>query len=273
MNNLDTFLKELPTHSTNALTVSKEVLADGEHKVTLAMEHTLKMPERMESPRRAHVFHEITGFAQYLNSMKRKDQAAVLVDGVKLEASAVLDESAAGGYEVIRFIPMPHPTLTLLRETLIGRFDPKRLAEGVMRNRDVIIGVDGDDSGASKQLAMLMKQITISSSVEAAQGESLNGVMVETKVKAGTAKDSICLPRTLRVMVPLFMHTMPVQFDLCLTVSPLTADRVVICVDAPELDALLHHEFMMLTQQIKDTIPHIFIGLGCLSYAEWKYNK
>jgi hypothetical protein len=161
---LESFLKDVEAMSVNALTVSKELLADGSPKITLNLANKKVMPDRMESPARAHVFHDAAGFTDYLKA-NRSESLVVLIDTDSLTAQAVLDDKAKQGFEVVTFDPPEHPKFKLFRSALLGKFNVKGFAQGVMLCRDLVAGVDGNQENAGMQLALLMKQITVSNQV------------------------------------------------------------------------------------------------------------
>lgn len=191
MDELSSFLSKVDGMCVNAMTVSKKVLDDGKEEITLNLANKKVMPDRMESPARAHVFHDANGFASYLKSNK-SENLLVLIDTKNKRVAAVLDDKAKQGYEVVQFSPPYHPKFTLFEENLLGAFDVKEFAKGVMMCRDLIAGVDGDEKYAGKQLALLMKQITVSNKITAENGtgvECVNGVVIETNVRAGKSEE------------------------------------------------------------------------------------
>jgi hypothetical protein len=271
---LESFLKEVEAMSVNALTVTEKLLEDGSRARTIELAHRKVMPERMESPARAHVFHDAAGFAAYL-AANRSEHLVVLIDTASLTAQAVLDDRAAKGFETIRFEPPNHPQYDLFEKCLLGNFEVQEFAEGVMMCRDLIVGVDGDGAHAGRDLAMLMKQIRVANKVTAEHGvgnDCLNGVMIETKVTAGTASSSIALPQSITIRTPLFLNTVARQFELQVTVVPRSAERVLIRTSAPELPVLRHALFEEMLSAVK-AIGGALVTYGQVQTAGWSYNK
>jgi hypothetical protein len=177
---------------------------------------------------------------------------------------------------VILFNPPYHPRFELLRETLLGTHEVAEFAMGVMRNREVIIGVDGQAGAANgRSLALLMKQITIASEVTAEEGvgnNAVNGVMVKTSVKAGDAKSKVDLPESIQVQVPIYLNTPQVRIDIQVTVKPLRAERVAIICDAPELPVIEHDLFDEILHEVR-SLEGALVSYGSVQFTDWTYNK
>ncbi len=274
-NQLQEFLTNVGKGNINAITAAQKLLANGAADITLAMESKRVMPDRMESPPRDHTFHDADGFARYLAANKTEG-LVVLIDAANQQAEAVLDDRAKTQFEKISFVPVLHPQFVMLQKTLLGgKMLLKSFAEAIMRNREVIVGADGATGQAGRDLAMLMKQITVSNAVSIEEGVgdgAINGVMIETKVKAGTASAKVSLPETLKVKLPIYLNTEPRQFELAVTVLPESADRVSVVVDAPELPVLMHTLFEEMLVDVKG-IPGAFVSYGVIEYGSWNYNE
>jgi hypothetical protein len=274
-NTVKQFLETVERGQLNAVSVAERVLEDGTKSVRLELEQKRAMPERMESPARGHKFHDVAGFVQYIKA-NAGGKLLVLIDAKNRMVKAVLDESAKQGYEVILFNPPYHPRFELLRETLLGTHEVAEFAMGVMRNREVIIGVDGQAGAANgRSLALLMKQITIASEVTAEEGvgnNAVNGVMVKTSVKAGDAKSKVDLPESIQVQVPIYLNTPQVRIDIQVTVKPLRAERVAIICDAPELPVIEHDLFDEILHEVR-SLEGALVSYGSVQFTDWTYNK
>jgi hypothetical protein len=265
------FLKNVGDLETNALTVSKSLLEDGKENVTLKLTRDRVMPERMESPARNHIFNDADSFVGYVTDEKT-DNTIVFADIDDRTFYAVLDDHAEKGFERIIFQPLCHPQFAMLEGTLLylelSIFD---FARNLMRNRAII--ADGPEN--TKQLAMMMQQITVSSSIKSCAGvgaKSVNGVMCTTEAKAGVDETQIDLPDTISICTPIYINTDAVRFDLDLTV---TADRngaVAVTIDSPEVAIRRYEIFEGILKRLKE-IEGVLVTLGRPQTSEWEYNK
>jgi len=270
-NDVKDFLQNVSEMGSNALNVSKKVLEEGKEQVTLDMRRTRIMPERMESPARAHVFHEVDGFLAYIDENRTKN-TVIFADVNNTMIYAVLDDGAEKGFEQIRFEALYHPEFVLLNKTLLDdTMDIMTFARNLMRNRNVLAG----DSEKAKQLALMMRQITVSSKITACSGvgaKSVNGIMCTTEAKAGVAEDQIDLPDSIAVKVPIYIDTAPVQFDIDLTMTANRTGQVEVTTDNPELELCKYKVFQLIMEQVAK-INGVLVTMGKPMTKEWVYNK
>jgi hypothetical protein len=246
-NSIKNFLEEVGNMQHNALSVSQQVLADGGKEVTLNLSRKSIMPERMESPARAHIFHDADGFIAYLQANKPaivdgvpSGVMLVLADVSAKKVVAVLNDKAGKGFEQIILAPPYHPEYTLLSTTLLNKqLGITEFAETVLRNRSVTHAAKINDAKAARDIALLFSQITVSKKVTACTGtgnKSTNGVMVETSISAGTNTTTpVELPDSIKFQVPIYLNTEEVVFSVDLTIK-LCGDEVYIVTDAPEVE-------------------------------------
>jgi len=270
-NDVKDFLQNVSEMGSNALNVSKKVLEEGKEQVTLDMRRTRIMPERMESPARAHVFHEVDGFLAYIDENRTKN-TVIFADVNNTMIYAVLDDGAEKGFEQIRFEALYHPEFVLLNKTLLDdTMDIMTFARNLMRNRNVLAG----DSEKAKQLALMMRQITVSSKITACSGvgaKSVNGIMCTTEAKAGVAEDQIDLPDSIAVKVPIYIDTAPVQFDIDLTMTANRTGQVEVTTDNPELELRKFEVFQLIMERVRN-FDGVLVTLGKPMTKEWAYNK
>jgi hypothetical protein len=270
-NDVKDFLENVGEMGSNALSVSKKMLEDGKEQVTLDMRRTKIMPERMESPARSHVFNEVDGFLEYLDENRTKNML-IFADVPNTVIYAVLDDKAEHGFEQVRFEALKHPEFTLLAKTLLdGEMDIMTFARNLMRNRNILAG----DPEKAKQLALMMRQITVSSKITACSGvgaKSVTGIMCTTEAKAGVAEDQIDLPDSIAVKVPIYIDTAPVQFDIDLTMTAKRTGEVVVTTDNPELELRKYEVFQLIMEQVA-AINGVIVTRGKPMTKEWVYNK
>jgi len=270
-NDVKEFLQNVNELGSNALSVSKKLLEDGKEQVTLDLRRTRVMPERMESPPRAHVFHEVDGFLTYIDE-NRTPSTVIFADVPNTRISAILDDKAERGFEKITFEALHHPEFILLNKTLLDdTMDIMTFARNLMRNRNVLAG----DPEKARQLAMMMRQITVSSKITACSGvgaKSVNGIMCTTEAKAGVAEDQIDLPDSVAVKVPIYIDTKPVQFDIDLTMTADRTGNVEVTTDSPELELRKFEVFQLIMEQVA-AINGVLVTMGKPMTNEWAYNK
>jgi len=265
------FMRNVDELGSNALSVSKKMLQGGKEQVTLDLRRTKIMPERMASPARAHVFNEVDGFLTYIDE-NHSENTIIFADVNAAQIHAVLDDKAELGFETVIFSPIHHPEFVLLSRTLIEQtMDIMDFARNLMRNRNVLAG----DPEKAKQLALMMRQITVSSKITACSGvgaKSVNGIMCTTTAKAGVAEEQIDLPDAIAVKVPIYIDSKPVQFDIDLTISADRNGEVNITTDCPELEVRKYEVFQLIIEQVS-AINGVTVTLGRPLTKEWAYNK
>ena len=265
------FLKNVEELGSNALTVSKKMLEGGKENVTLELVRKRIMPERMESPARAHIFYDAVGFSKYVEREKQTD-TVIFADVENSVIYAVLNDRAEKGFEKVSLAPPYHPEFKLLKETLLdSSMDIMRFARNLMRNRNVLAG----EPEKAKQLAMMMQQITVSSKITACFGvgaKSVNGIMCTTEAKAGVAEEQIELPDSVAVEVPIYINTDPVQFDIDLTITANKAGQVDIATDNPEMNVRKYEVFQGILEKVRE-VGDVIVTLGVPITSEWIYNK
>jgi len=270
-NDVKDFLQNVSEMGSNALSVSRKMLEGGKEQVTLEMLRTKQMPERWESPARAHTFNEVEGFVDYVATNKTKN-TIIFADVANTVIFAVLDDKAEHGFEQVRFEALYHPEFILLNSTLLDdKMDIMTFARNLMRNRNVLAG----EPEKAKQLALMMRQITVSSKITAYSGvgaRSVNGIMCTTDAKAGIAEDQIDLPDSIAVKVPIYINSDPVKFDIDLTITADRSGKVEITTDNPELEMRKYEVFQLILDRVRD-FDGVLVTLGKPMTKEWAYNK
>lgn len=270
-NVLDQFVKAVGQNENNSINVVKKVLDDGKENVTINLQRTNVMPERMESPARAHIFHDAEGFIEYLKS-NRTQKTLVLADIDNICVSAVLDDNAKNGFETIKLYPPLHPKFALLEETLLNKkMGIATFARAVMRNRAII---KDTASVTAKDLAMAMQQITVASETTQSVGigkVAINGVVCKTEISAGTAEEKIELPNSFEVEVPIYLNTKSKRFGIDITIST-SRGEIIVDVDCPELEVKKFEVFEEILCPIKK-LKDMCVTYGKPQTSNWKYNN
>jgi hypothetical protein len=258
--------------TSNALTVSREVLEDGKEKVTVDLRRSKVMPERMESPARAHVFYDVGGFTNYVKE-NVEGSPLVLADVKAGCITAVLDDEAKKGFETITLHPAKFPAFEMLEEMLGAQLPARRFAELLMRNRAIL----GADEAEGRQLALMMQQLTVASKITACTGtgrKAVNGVMCVTEVKSGAGEDLIELPDSIVARVPLYVNRPEVTFGIDLTVVATRHGEVEIAADAPEVEILKYQELQKMVEEVAEGIETVgLVSVGRVVTRDWQYNR
>jgi len=271
-NTITGFLSDIELGKNHAISVAKEVLADGKENVTVNLSRTPIMPERMESPKRGHIFFTVTGFVNYLKKNKT-DNTLVLADVSDCRIVAVLDDKAKDGFEMIYLKPERHPEFVLLSQMLDQRMPLPQFAELAKRNRRRL----GATEDEGRDFAITMQQITISSKVTACIGSgktNTNGVMCTTEVKSGTPRtEEVELPDTITATVPLYIQRPERTFTIDLTVIASQTEARIMA-DAPELEVLKHQEMTFILEEVVEGLGEVVeASVGRVSHNCWAYNN
>lgn len=265
--NLNEVLKEVHVGHETVLDVAGK---DGDRKLTVVMRKALhEAPERVESPPRAHEFHEAAGFASYL-AAHGGESPVVFADQPASRIHAVLDERADKGFEVVTCVPKDHP-LWAPWAALIGRKVPlKDFAAFVVANRRPIAAPDG------RGLARLLSQVRGAVSVEIHQGrgrESVNGLIVRAKVQGVEKGEPVDLPETIVLDVPLYVATAPVKVEIDLTVDANEKGDVSVALASAGAEVAKVEAFAAMVATVKAGAPKALVTLGRPNHARWYYRQ
>lgn len=272
MDEISEILSQVARGQCNAITIARDMEGPGKASVAVNMKQERVMPERMESPARAHTFHTAEGFIEYVKAEKT-ERTLVLADITRACVNAILNDRAKHGFEGVSLEPALDPRFALLTKTLLHG-NPTPIAEfalAVMRNRNVMAG----HPAKAQQLAILMQQITVSSEITACSadlGIGLNGVLCKTSVKAGEGKTQVNIPSSIAVKLPIYLNTPEVEFDLDITLSATRNGEVIVSIDAPELELRKYEVFETILAKIRG-VDGIAVAYGWCGVSGWQYNK
>ncbi len=268
------FLRRVPVGQENVLAIADQDLGDGVKGRTVSLQNRElqpeppKAPERAESPRRAHVFHDALGFAAYL-ARYGGDDTVVLADAPTERVRAILNEKAEKGFEAVAFQPQKHPLFTPWL-AVMGTWLPLRKAiDFLLDNRRMISQPDG------KQLARDLSQIKISKKIDRMQGlgtKSINGIMIETTIAGQSKTQAIELPEDLTVDVPMYIGCQPVALSFDLSIDSSEEHGVIIRMSSPDILVKATEQFDQFVEQIRQGMGGKgTIGLGAVMHAGWDY--
>lgn len=167
-------------------------------------------PERFESPRRAHLFHDANGFIAYLQRYGTP-ATVVLADHATRTMEATINEEADDGFETVHLDPIPDPRSSEWSHNLGSALPIKQFARFIRANYRTVVKPDGH------KLALLLSQITASRNATIQQGvgaNSLNGIMIETTIQAKATTAPVDLPETITIKAPLFAGQDAVEIEI-----------------------------------------------------------
>jgi len=265
-------LREIISGKESAVEIARKVLDDGKEQVTFAIRQEPVPPVRLKSPPRAHVFHEVGGFGNYLVRYGKEDAAdtVVLADVGSETISAVLNEHADLGFEVVTFQPCVHPLMVPWLGFLAAPdgLEVRALAEFVLANRRSIVEPD------PRELVMVLGQVRASKHVTLEYGRGglgVNGLMVETTIQGKSQTQPISLPETIRFRAPLYVETpeVTVMIDLLASAGGEPAHIRVRGVSA-DLAVLRVETFEAFVAQLEKALPKAIVGRGHPVYDRWE---
>jgi len=267
------FIREVPPGNENAIELSRETLEDGGKVTVVALQNRILQPEDptepelARSPRRAHVLHDAEGLVAYLEKYKT-DNTVILADAVAEVVTAIIDEKAAKGFELVTFRPQRHPLFTPWLN-MLGAWMPLRKAiDFLLDNRRVIIEPDG------KQLARDLSQIKVSKKVEMMQGvgtHSINGVMVETAIEGKKGTSPIELPDEITIEAPMYVGCQAVPLIMDVSIESSTEHGVLIRMASPDILTKAGEQFDQFLRAIKAGLGgDCTVALGSAGHQDWK---
>lgn len=262
-------LREIVSGQASAVEIARKVLEDGKEQVTFTIRQEPVLPVRVESPPRGHVFHDVGGFADYLAAYGGAN-TVVLADATGETISAVLDEEASEGFEIVTFHPLVHP-LMLPWLQFLG--DPqglevRALAEFVLANRRSVVEPD------PRELVLLLGQVRASKHVTLEYGRGdlgVNGMMVETTIQGKSQTQPVSLSEMIRIRAPLYVETPEITAEIDLLASA-AGDPTRVTVRGVSADIALRRveAFDGFVARLEKDLPEIVVGRGRPSHDRWE---
>lgn len=174
-----------------------------------------EQPLKAERPPREHCFFDAPGFVRYL-ARYGSQSTVVLADPTKPMVSAILDEANEDQPpEILTLVPQPHPRWKPWADCLTRSFEVREFVSFLRLNRRAIHQPDG------RQLVLALSQVRASQEVRLHTGqghESLNGLLVRTKIQGEESTDLVDLPETITIRTPIFVGApeQDVEMDIIL---------------------------------------------------------
>lgn len=270
-NVISEFLRDVQEGNENVIELAQEVLGDGSKKVNVslgrrALQKEQPMnPPKAQSPKRAHVFHNLAGFIAYLGKYKSSD-TVVFSDVSSSTISAVIDEKAGEGFEIIRLVPQSHPLFAPWESLLRSEPMPiQEFATFVTANRRAVVDTD------VKQLIMTLSQIRASKKITIQQGagkRGINGVSCEFEIQGQPKSDPVELPESITIAVPLYVAGPVVDFEFDLTIEFGEENEVVVSVTSSDVKVKQIEAFDEMLKQL--ALEGVVITMGQPRHEEWR---
>jgi hypothetical protein len=263
---LSEWLRDVGQNNERTVGFAQEVLDEnGGKTVRVTFEDRLVTPERAESPPRAHMFHDVDGFAEYLAANKT-EHTVVLADVAGRVVSAVLNDRAEKQFEIVTYKPQVHPLFAPWMEQIGTTCRLEQFTQFLMANRRVVIEPKG------KELVYTLSQIRASDEITIRKGfgqGAVNGIMCKTTIQSETKAEAVDVPEILRLRMPLFVGTEEIEFEVDLMM--LTAkSEIFVELTSAELAERMLDVFERQLGEI-DKIDGIITTLGRTAYSRWDY--
>lgn len=245
----------------------------GARKLTVELRRELpaepRAPKREESPKRSHEFISAKSLAEYLQKYGTKD-TVVFADPEAEVISAVLDESAHQGFQIVTMKPAPHPLWTPWAQFAGRHRDVMDFAKFVVENRRTIAQPD------ARELILDLSQIRASVSVEIQKGRgktAMNGLMVTTEIKGAKEAGPVDLPETITIHAPLYVDTDARDLDLDLCIEAQSNGGVTVLVTSSAVAEARVAAFMDMVDQIRTVIAAkgATFTFGRPRHTAWNY--
>ena len=280
---LDKNLRDVERGRENVFEVIDTLGEQGCKKLVLS--NVAVKPERQESPPRAHRFHEISGFVNYLGKFGG-EKTVILVDVEGKCIHAILNEEALSGFEIVTMKPVYHPLAKPWIELLSDLDDD---GDSTITQQTIALSSFTDflaiNSGCivepiPVELRWVLSQLKASTGTELFRGEigkgrkeSTNGLVIKTKIEGIDDKGlSINIPDQIKIKVPLFIcgETMPITFDLILS---LEAGIIVVKLASTDLGVQIINAFSDMIESLKTLGNNLIITYGTPAHKSWQYVK
>lgn len=238
-----------------------------------------RAPERAATERREHVFASVGTFIDYLTKYRTPDTVVLASVGghdndgneQAVVMTATLDEKAAHGVEVVECIPRLHPMFAPWHGMLGRRVTLADFLVFIRANRKAVVEPDG------REFVRALSQVTAATSITLHQGkgrDSLNGILVRTRVQGQDATGTVDLPESVTIQLPVFVDEGPVKasVDLYLSVTG-GGDGVAVELSSADLNAMMQEAIDAMVERVRDTFGagnEAVVGYGAPQWAPWK---
>lgn len=271
---VNTLLENIPVGEETLIEVSKDLLGK-ENKLMFSVQNRKLqpeqpvIPEKMESPKRSHIFHDAEGFASYISKYK-SDDTIIFMNVIERSAVAVLDDKAKKGFECLVLLPMRHPQFAPWDDLIEGEeLTLKDFADFLAVNRKSI------SQPNSKELIQILSQVRVSKEIVLQSGfgkRCMNGITCKIEILGEKKDELIDLPDSIMVKTPLFLNSKPLEFEVDLTISTNDEHEIMVrCSSGDLLSGTLaaFDEMMAIVRKIDG----VTVVLGEKQHKNWDYVR
>jgi len=223
-------------------------------------------PPRMETRPRAHLFHSVATFVEYLDRVKVAGETVVLADACEQVVSCVIDESKEKGVERLGFMPQIHPTLKPWTAIFNASVPLSFFLEFVLRNRRAVVSPD------PAELVLTFSQVKAAKDVTIERGRgatAINGVMVHTSIQGTKHAEPVDLPETITIEVPVYVDTEPQQIEVDLLVD-VKDEEIEVYASSSQLEEAIVSAFAEIVDVVRG-LDGVVAGFGKVSHSSWEY--
>lgn len=228
-----------------------------------------RVPLRAESPARKHEFLAAKSLADYLAEYGNSG-TVVFADPINEVVSAVLDEKAEEGYQIVTMKPALHPLWAPWAGIAGKAITSDAFVAFVDANRRAIVVPN------SRDLRMTLSQLRASVHTEIERGRgksSVNGLMVRTKIQGVEKNETVELPESITIRVPLYVATDAKDIELDLNIEASSDGDITILVSAGTVAEARVAAFQEMIEAIRLGTAGIgaTLTLGRPGHVDWRY--
>ncbi len=300
-------IRELITQIGEGTTILDLATEGKDKKITVTRKKPEpQVPVRSESNPRAHVFHSVNSLIEYIKTfttpmaiVSDASDNVVLESGEEVDnseaeeaidrarggalghgvvifvepngISAVLDERAEKGREVVRLEPATHPYWEVWGKNMRGYLTLEAFLDLVRIHRKSIISPD------PRGLVHDLRQVRSSREVTAIQGtgrESTNGFLVKIKIRGQGEEGQetpIELPETIQLRLPIFVDEDPIDVELDLLFDVLPDEGLVVRLASADVEVAVLAALEDGVKRMRDQLPGAVVAWGRWNEWEWGY--
>lgn len=229
-----------------------------------------RKPQRAETESRAHRFFSAKGFIAYLEDYGSKG-TVIYADSKRRMLHAVLNESDAGGVEIVTLEPQVHPRWEPWDKMLDETMPLAAFVDFLRNNRRAINDPDG------RELLLTLSQVKASTEVTLHQGsgkESLNGLMLKTRIQGKENTELVDLPDIITLKTPIYVSEPEVDIELDVIIDAVQGGQGIVArfASADILEARIT-AFETIVKRISSLEKEIeaVVTDGAPEYIPWTY--
>jgi hypothetical protein len=259
------FLNQVQPGQPTTVEVTKRLI-EGKEAIRVDLRRPIETPIRRESPPRAHSFHSVEGFTEYL-ARYGGDDVLVLADLDSGAMSAVLDEISEDGFEIVHFLPKVHPLYAPWQALIDEPVPIKQFAQFVQTHKDVVVA-------DRRMLCAMFQQIRLSKHITIQEGtgvKSTNGIVCEMHLQGNDKGRPVDLPESLLIQCPMFVDTEPMGIAMDLMIEIAGGDAINVRMTSSDAHVKRVAMIQKMIAEVKAELPRATVSLGKVHHGQWSY--